>query len=252
MSNPVLGLQLYTLREPMAKDFVGVLGKVGEMGYEAVEFAGTGGLTGTELRKVLDDLGLRVAGMHQPINVLEDDLPSAVTMAQELGTTNLVCPFLPEDRRGDAEAWAATGGVLDGIGAKCRTEGLQLSYHNHSFEFVKFGGRYGLDILFENCSPANVLSELDTYWVRHGGEDPVEYIQKYSGRISILHVKDMDESGPEPTFTEIGRGVLDWSAIHQAAVPAGVEWYCVEQDRCAGDPMDSARASAEFMRSLLG
>lgn len=251
MATPVLGLQLYTVREPMAQDFVGVLEQVSRMGYDAVEFAGTGDMAPAELRRTLDGLGLQVAGLHQAITALEGDLAPLVQLARELGTNNLVCSFMPEERRRDAAGWLAAAATLDGIGRQCCSEGVQLSYHNHSFEFQTFAGKYGLDLLFENCSAENVLSELDTYWVKHGGADPVAYINKLAGRISILHVKDMDDSGDEPTFTEVGNGILDWPAIHQAAMAAGVEWYCVEQDRCAGDPIDSARASAEFMKKLL-
>ncbi len=87
--------------------------------------------------------------------------------------------------------------------------------------------------------------------MKYAGADPVEYIRKYSGRMPILHVKDM-AGDQDRSFTEVGRGTLDWSAIHAAALEAGVEVYAVEQDRCAGDPLESARISLEFLSDLLG
>ncbi len=251
MAMPVLGLQVYTVRQSLSADFVGTLRRVKEIGYDAVELCGTGPYGGAEVREICDDLGLRVAGMHIGLDALERDLPGCIELAHELGMGNLVCPYLPEDRRRAREDWLRVARDLDSMGRQCRKAGLRLSYHNHSFEFVRFGDRYALDLLFEGSSPQNLLSELDTYWVKHGGADPVEYVRKYAGRIKILHCKDMAPDR-DRSFTEVGSGVLDWRAIHEAALEAGVEWYCVEQDVCAGDPMESARISAKFMRSELG
>jgi sugar phosphate isomerase/epimerase len=164
---------------------------------------------------------------------------------------NLVCPSLPQERRQTREDWLAMAQLLDEIGGACRAQGMQLSYHNHSFEFVQFDETFALDLLLQNTSPENVLSELDTYWVQHGGADPVAYLQRYAGRISILHLKDMADDA-DRSFAEVGRGILDWSAVHDAALAAGVEWYCVEQDTCPGDSLDSARVSARFVAELLG
>lgn len=251
MSQPVLGLQLFTVREQLAEDFDGTLRQVAEMGYEAVELTGTGPHTPAELRSVLDGMGLEPAGMHCGLDQLEGDLDGAIEMAQTLGMDNLVCPYLPDDRRESREDWLGVARSLDAIGQRCREAGLQLSYHNHSFEFVQFDGVYALDMMLENCAAENVYSELDTYWVKHGGADPVDYIHKYAGRIAILHLKDMADD-EEQSFAEVGSGILDWPAIDEAARAAGVEYYCVEQDRCEGDPMDSALKSAEFVRELLG
>jgi len=251
MHKPTLALQVYTVREALAKDFAGTLRKVKEIGYDAVELTGTGPYDGPALGKLLEELGLRVAGIHVGLQALEQDLDGLLALAAALRTPNLVCPALPEERRGTREDWIAVARTLDGIGQRCREGGLRLSYHNHSFEFVRFGEQYALDLLLESCSPSNVWSELDTYWVKHGGADPVQYIRRYAGRISILHCKDM--AGDENrSFAEVGRGVLDWRAIHEAALSAGVEWYCVEQDVCPGDPFESARISADFIRAELG
>lgn len=251
MSKPVLGLQLYTVRSALNEDYVGTLKEVREAGYDAVEMAGAAPMSGRELKGILDDLGLRVAGMHVALDPMLAAFDDTVQLANELSTMNLVVPFLPEDRRKSRDDWLKTASLLDETGARCRAAGLQLSYHNHSFEFVKLGDQYALDLLFGNTSPQNVKCELDTYWIRHGGEDPVAYINRYAGRIVILHVKDM--AGNEArSFTEIGQGILDWHAIHEAATAAGAEWYCVEQDICPGAPIESARISAKFIREQLG
>lgn len=251
MSEPVLGLQLFTVREQLAEDFDGTLQKVRGMGYEAVELTGTGPYNAHELRSVLDDLGLEPAGMHVGLDSLENDLAAAVETARVLGMKNLICPYLPDERRESRQDWLDVASSLDEIGARCREEGLKLSYHNHSFEFVQYDGQYALDLMLQNCAPENVCSELDTYWVKHGGEDPVAYLKKYAGRVEILHLKDMADD-EEQSFAEVGAGILDWPAIDEAARAAGVQYYCVEQDVCPGNPLESARLSAEYMTDLLG
>ena len=251
MGKPVLGLQVYTVRDSLSADFAGTLRRVREVGYDAVELCGTGPYTGAEVKRLCDDLGLRVAGMHVGLDALEHDLSGCIATARDLGMENLVCPGLPEDRRKTRDDWLNSAKALDALGRKCRAQGVYLSYHNHSVEFVRLGGVYALDVLFENSSPQNLCSEIDTYWVKHGGAEPVAYIKKYAGRIKILHCKDM-AADKDRSFAEVGNGVLDWQAIHAAALQAGVEWYCVEQDVCPGDPMESARLSAQFMRSKLG
>ena len=130
--------------------------------------------------------------------------------------------------------------------------GFVILYHNHAFEFEdKVDGQYGLDYLFDTIPETDIQAELDTYWVQVGGEDPVAYINKYAGRLPRLHIKDRapapaDEECP---FAEVGHGILDWDGIFAAAPAADVEWYVVEQDRCARSPLESARMSLEYLRS---
>ena len=251
MARPVLTLQLFTVRDVLGDDFDATLEKVKEMGYEGVELTGTGPHQPAELKELLGDLGLEPAGIHMPLTELEDNLEECIEVARGVETTNIVCPFLPEERRQSRDDWLELASILDDVGARCREEGLRLSYHNHSFEFVEFDGTYALDLLLGACSEENVASELDTYWVKHGGADPVSYIDKYAGRIEILHAKDM-APGEEQAFTEIGNGILDWEAILEAAERADVDYVCVEQDTCPGDPLESAAASAEYLRSEFG
>ncbi|MHC5034574.1 MAG: sugar phosphate isomerase/epimerase family protein [Planctomycetota bacterium] len=250
MAQIPVALQLYTVRDQLAADYVGTLKRVKEIGYDLVQLTGQVPFDAPQMRDVLDEVGLSVAGIHVGLDKLQAELGHWIAYCKTLGTPDLVCPYLPEQHRGTQEDWLAVAALLDGVGARCADQGVRLSYHNHSFEFVKFDGKFALDLLYENTSPEHLYAEIDTYWVQHGGADPVEYIRKYSGRLPILHIKDMsaDESR---TFAEIGMGILDWPAIHQAAVEAGVEFYCVEQDTCPGDPFDSARISWEFMRELL-
>ena len=245
-----VALQLYTVRDALSKDYVGTLKKVKEIGYDAVQLTGVFPYDAPKTRGILDELGLQAAGCHIALEELESDVGKWIEFCQVLGTRDVVCPYLPDERRGSLDDWLKTALLLDQIGAQCREKGARLSYHNHSFEFVKFNGRYALDLLYEHTSPAHLYAEIDTYWVKHGGEEPRDFIRKYSGRIPILHVKDM-ASDEERSFAEVGSGILDWPAIHRAAVQAGVECYCVEQDTCKRDPLESAAMSLDYVSKLV-
>jgi sugar phosphate isomerase/epimerase len=167
-----------------------------------------------------------------------------------LGNTILICPWLPEERRKAADDWKRLADSLNRIGQAAQTRGIELAYHNHSFEFQKFDGVYAMDILLQNTDPDLVKSELDVYWLRHGGVDPVSYINQHASRTILLHLKDMSP-GPEQHFAEVGTGLLDFKAIVAAGRKAGVKWYVVEQDNCYGrNPLDCVRTSAENLREM--
>lgn len=244
-----IALQMYTVRDEAKEDFVGTFKKVADIGYTAVELAGTGDLPAAELKTVLDDIGLKPMGTHVAIDALEKSLEENLAYYEALGVPFITCPYMPEERRKDGAAWRATAAALQAIGQKVVDAGFTFCYHNHSFEFERFDGQYGIDILFGATDANLVQSELDTYWVQHGGEVPAEYITKLSGRVPLIHLKDMlDDAGR--SFAEVGEGILDWTAIFEAGGAAGAQWYIVEQDRCQRPPMESIRISLENLKKM--
>ncbi len=246
MAKIPVGLQLYTVREETNKDFLGALRKVREIGYEYVELAGTGGLTAKDLRAALDDLGLKVLGSHHGIDALTAKLEKTIDYNLAIANSFLVCPGIPEDMRNSAQAWQKTARLLDEAGAKVREHGLIFAYHNHSREFERFDGEYGLDILLNNSDAAHLSSELDVFWAKFGGVDPVAYMKSRPGRIALLHLKDM--AADEKSFAEVGEGIIDFAAIFAQAESAGVQGYLVEQDNCARPPLESARISLGHLK----
>lgn len=250
MSKIPVGIQLYTLREDCAKDFRATIRAVAEIGYQGVELAGETGLSIKETKMLLEENNLEVAGSHHAIDQLQGDLDQVIEYNLRIGNSRIVCPYLPQEFQDKgAEGYRAAARILDEAGARLRRDGLSLSYHNHSFEFGgKENGQYFLDLLLALASPENLLAELDTYWVRHGGESPVEYINRYAGRVDLLHIKDM-AGDPNRSFAEVGSGILDWDGIFTAAEKAGVKWLLVEQDTCPGPPIQSARKSFEYLAS---
>jgi len=241
-----LALQLYTVRQLLAEDYPGTLARAKEIGYDMVQLTGTLPYDAPEMKRVLDDVGVAPAGMHVSFIYLLQDLQHWIDYCKTVGTRDLVVPYVRKRRRKTFDQWKDTVRRIDEMGAACKEQGIRLSYHNHSFEFVKFEGKYAYDYLFDDTPADHVYSELDTYWAEFGGVDPIEYIRKLKGRLPILHIKDIGDD-KERSFKEIGNGTLDWRAIHEAAKEAGVEIYCVEQDSCPGDPIDSIRQSYEFV-----
>jgi len=246
-----LSIQLYTVRDLTAKDFAATVNQLAKIGYKAVELAGFGNLkTAAEAKKALDDAGIEASGLHATIEVLEKDLAKVLDDLQTLGTTNLICPWMPEERRKDAEGWKRAAKTLEKIGYQCHQTGVVFCYHNHSFEFKDFGGKTGLDILWENSAPHLVKSQLDVYWVKHGGADPVAYINKLGERVHLMHLKDMAK-GEDKKFAPVGTGILDFKGIVDAATKAQTQWGAVEQDQTYElSPLDAAKISLENLKRL--
>ncbi|WP_051585859.1 sugar phosphate isomerase/epimerase family protein [Caldanaerobius polysaccharolyticus] len=243
MSRLPLGLQLYTLRDVMPADFVGTLKKVAEMGYDGVEFAGYGDLTAEELKRHLNNFGLTSAGSHVSFNALDNDLNGVIEYNKVIGSRYITCPYLQLDEIKDMEEFKRLADKVNAIGKKLTENGFVFCYHNHAHEFKRIGEKYALDIFFELTDPQYVKAEIDTYWVKKGGEDPVAYVKKYAGRLPIIHLKDLDEKTGKDT--EILNGTINFRDIFNAAGELGIEWYIVEQEDFEKSPLESAQISCK-------
>ena len=244
MASIPFALQLYTVRDHMEKDAAATLKRVKEIGYDHVELAGTAGRTPKEFKAMLDNAGLTPVSSHYGMENLAGGVDEAVREAEVFGIPYLVVPWVKADT---AAGWLAIAAQLDEAGAALRNHGIQLCYHNHAHEFERYDGELAFTLLMTGSKPEHLAAEIDTYWVRFGGEDPVATINQYAGRCPLLHIKDMaaDEAR---SFAEVGRGVIDWKPIFAAGYKAGVEWFIAEQDVCPGDSLECARISAEFMK----
>ncbi len=243
-----VALQMYTLRDEMAADFVGTLRNVADIGYDGAELLPPPeGMTARELRSLLDELGLRTPGIHAGLEAMEADLSKAIDFSLELGAPCMIIPGIRQDMRDSADAWRATAQRLTQVGEEIAQHGMTLCYHNHSFEFERLDGESGFDILWQESDPRYVQSELDVYWVRHGGESPVAYLEKLANRVPLVHLKDMATDG---SFAEVGEGLIDWEPIFSTAEKSGAQWYVVEQDTCQGPPIESVRISLENLRQM--
>jgi len=240
-----LGIQLYTVRDACETDFTGTLQSLARMGYTGFEFAWNyGGMDPEALTAFLKELGVQAAGFHTSLEEIANPDSATYQYARATGGTYLTTSLAGEV----AKDWKATIGEVAKAAAVAKAQGFVFTYHNHAQEFEQIDGIYALDLLYQQTDPDAVKAELDTFWIKTGGADPVEYIKKYAGRVPQVHVKDMDAQ--TKSFTEVGSGILDWDAIFAAAREAGAEWMIVEQDICAGSSVESARKSIEFLQDM--
>lgn len=237
-----VALQLYSLKELTEKDFLGTIEKVGEIGYDGVEFAGYFGFSAAEIKKTLNKAGLEAMGAHVGYDLLMNDLDNQIAFAKELGLYSVVCPGANGETK---EEWEQIGKNLNEIGKKFKENGIIFGYHNHAHEFKKFDGEYALDILYANSDPKNVIAEIDTYWVKKGNEDPAAYTHKYSGRIPVFHAKDLDEAGND---TNVGSGCIDFQKVADGI--EGLEWIVVEQEAFSADPVECVKIGCENMKKI--
>lgn len=241
-----LALQLYSIREETAKDFVGSLEKVAAVGYTGVEFAGYGGLSGTQMKTALELFGLKAVSSHVSLARLKNNLDEEIDFNLEVGNKFIMVPW---NQYASKDDFLAAAKLFNRIGEKCRKKGLQLGYHNHAFEFVQFDGEYGLDLLFRETDPDLVVAELDVCWINRAGLDPVAYIRKYASRCPIVHLKDRRDT-PEVCFAELGEGCVGIPAVIKAGLEVKAKHFIVEQDRSARAPMDSMRINYENVEKL--
>lgn len=244
-----IALQLYTVRERTKRDFTGTLQALAATGYTAVEFAGYGDLPVGQLRKTLDDLGMRTMGAHVPYDRFTSDIDEAIDELHTLGAGFAVVPSVREEHRADADAVRRLAATFNEWGERCRKADLRFAYHNHGFEFAPLAGADGAtmyDVLTSEADPSLVALELDVYWAAHAGVDPLALLKREAARIPILHMKDL---GPEPERADlpVGAGTLHWAPILEAAAHT-VEWYVVEQDH----PHDALVDVTTSLRELEG
>jgi sugar phosphate isomerase/epimerase len=249
MADVPIALQLYTVREDAARNFVGTLDQVAAIGYTGVELNGYGPLTPADLRAKFDALGLAVAGSHVALVRLENELDAVVAECRTLQCPTVVCPVLPAERRTE-DGFRQLASSLNAIGRTVTASGLTLCYHNHAFEFeTEIDGIAAYDWLMANTDPALVQIEIDAFWVQKAGRDPTAYIEKYRGRVPLVHLKDMTADAAQ-TFAPVGAGSVDFAPLFAAAERGGVQWYIVEQDRAEGSAIEAARTSWTNLRAM--
>lgn len=241
--------QLYTLREELKKDFPGVLRELKKMGWAGVQISGLHGYDPKEIAAVLKETGLGTAGLHIPLDRFRNDLDNVLLEATLFNTKDIICPAIPTELRNE-EGYRNLRGELNELASKVGVEGYRISYHNHAFEFdTEIDGKSALEYLLEPASDNAVLAEVDVYWVKKGGKDPLAFIQPYSNRMPIIHLKDMSADGQQ-TFAEVGTGLIDFAPLLAWGEQNGVEWYAVEQDQCPGNPLDSLQISLTNLNRL--
>jgi sugar phosphate isomerase/epimerase len=252
--NMPVGLQLYSVRELLPKDFDGTLHKVAAAGYTEVEAAGYYKRTAAQFRHSMDQAGLRCVSTHHSMSELSPRLDELIEYGHNLGLTYIVCPSpTRKDPKAKGELnledWRWVAGELNRIGEKVKAAGMTFGYHNHGPEFGTEGGVVFYDELLRLTDPKLVVFEMDCGWVYSAGRNPLDYLSKTPERFPLLHVKDMERgaNGQEHSAV-LGRGAMDYRPIIRAAT--GLKHYFVEQEDFDIDTMEALRLDAEYMRKL--
>ena len=240
-----VSVQLYSVRAELEKDYEGVMRKIAGFGYKFVEPAGFPGTTLEKAAKLYDELGIRALSMHGQLPV-GDDVNQAIETAKALGAEYIVSGKGPDDFK-TVDDIKKVAELFSEASANAAKHGIRIGYHNHYWEMDIVDGAPGYRIFMEN-TPDDVKMEIDTYWVKVGGLDPVEVIKEAGERAPLIHMKDGDIE-PRAPMKAVGSGAMDFPPIVEAAEFA--ELLVVELDACATDMLEAVKKSYDYITSIV-
>ena len=250
-----IGLQLYSVRNLLPKNFQGTLDQLAAAGYKEVEAAGYYNKTAAEFGNALQKAGLKCISTHHALTELKSQFSQLIEYAQALGLQYIVCSWAgvhrDPSRTGELnlDDWRYVADQFNAIGEKVKAAKMTFGYHNHIVEFGKENGTVFYDELLKRTDPKLVCFEMDCGWVVAGGHNPVEYLSKFPERFPLMHVKDLVKL-PDGKWRNVvmGKGSIDYKPIFRAAT--GLKHYFIEQEEFEGDPMTELREDADFTRKL--
>lgn len=260
-----LGLQLYSVRELLPKDYQGTLRQIAALGYREVEAAGFYNHSAAEVKQAMSTAGLRCVSAHYPYGALAPKLDETIAFLKEVGTEYLICsspgikdPTSPAAARSHTltlDDWRWNAGEFNRIGKTVKAAGMRFGYHNHVAEFHPLDGVVPYDELLKLTDPTLVTFEMDCGWVKVGGGDAVKYLKQHANRISMLHVKDFKATGAATTTegavaAELGQGTVDFHALFAAANRSEIKHCFIEQEQFTIPPLEALKIDADYMKSL--
>jgi sugar phosphate isomerase/epimerase len=251
-----IGLQLYSVRNLLPKDFDGTLKQLYAAGYREVEAAGYYNKSAADFKHAMDQAGLRCISTHLTLSVLQTKLNESLEYAHALGLDYIICSSSGGVHRNSAakgeptlDDWHYIAGEFNRIGEGVKSAGMTFGLHNHVPEFAVLDGKIVYDELLRLTDPKFVVFEMDCGWVTASGHNPVDYLSKTPERFPLMHVKDMArETDGKFHSVVMGQGVAAYHRILAAAT--GLKHYFIEQEEFVGDPMTELREDADYMRKL--
>ncbi len=250
-----LGVQLYTVRQEAERDLPSVLEAIRKIGYTEVEtYWNIYSHPAAELRRMIGDHGLRVPSGHFDYAGLE----AKIDYAKALGVEYVVCPMLPQSMWFTLDGYKKAADQFNIWGEKIHQAGMQFGFHNHNYEFLRFGDTTGFETMMKGCDPKLVCIEMDCYWIAQAGGNVLQMFQQYGNRIQLLHLKDRKPGFPTTQvkndaaehFTEVGAGTVHWQEIFAAAEKNGVKHMFVERDSGDLRAMESLRISFQNLQKI--
>jgi sugar phosphate isomerase/epimerase len=247
---PGIAVQLYSVRDMCGKDLPGTLAGIKKAGYAAVEFAGYYKHTAPELKKMLDDNGLKCCGTHTAMaTVLGNELQATIDFNKILDNPYLIVPWLPDQYRASKQAWLDTAKLFNEISAKVVPQGMRIGYHNHAVEFTPVDGVMPWDLFFGN-TVKDVIMQVDTGNCMEGGGDPIPYIAKYPGRAVSCHVKAHSTTKKGAL---IGEDDVDWKKFFtDCETVGGTKWFIVEEESGLHPGLEAITQSYINLKKILG
>jgi sugar phosphate isomerase/epimerase len=250
-----IGLQLYSVRNLLPKNFEGTLEQLAAAGYKEVEAAGYFDKTAADFGNALQKAGLKCVSTHHALPLLKEQFVQLIQYGQAIGLEYIICSWAgvhrDPTRKGELnlDDWRYVADQFNAIGEKVKSAGMTFGYHNHVVEFGTENGVVFFDELLKRTDPKLVVFEMDCGWVVGGGHNPVEYLSKFPERFPLLHVKDMVKE-PDGKLRNVvmGKGSIDYKPIFRAAT--GLKHYFIEQEEFEGDPMTELREDADYMKKL--
>jgi sugar phosphate isomerase/epimerase len=282
-----IGVQLFSIPNITEKDFAGTMKSLAAIGFKEIEFygpysfsspedqqrwtsvssslgfSGSGffGLTTKQAKKILDDNGLSAPSMHTGLASLKSGMDELAQAANELGSKYVVLPSAATQL--NLDGYKAQAEEFNRIGLEAHKRGIRFAYHNHGNGLKPLDGKVPFELILESTDPKLVFFQMDIYWMTAAGVDVVSYLEKYSGRFRLMHVKDMskdvrfsgDGGDPQqwmdlfPYLTNAGSGVIDIKKVVSVASKSGVEHFIVEQD-LAPNGLDDLRKSYDFLSKM--
>lgn len=260
-----MGLQLFTIRGPLARDVAGTIKQVAAIGYEDCETYGYDpaqgnyyGLKASAFKQLLADHKMITTSGHydftkffdKPADDMIRYVDQCIQGATALGQRYITWPWLDPAFR-TLENFKLLTAKLNAIGERVNKAGLGFAYHNHDFEFVDYGGENGYNIIMRETDPALVKLQMDLYWIIHSSKlSPADLFSRQPGRFVMWHIKDMDKVSRD--YSELGNGSIDFTVILPEASRAGLQYYYIEQGgNFASNPMQSITDSAAFFKKNL-
>lgn len=242
-----IGLELYSVRDDCAKDMAAVLKAVGEMGYQGVEFAGYHSHKAKELRKMLDDSGLKCCGTHAGLpTMMGNAIKKQIEFNEILGNKYLIVPSMPESYAKSLDSIKKAGENLEKMAEKARPAGMRVGYHAHPGDFVKVGDKTAWELLGETTSH-DIILQMDIGNCLQGGADPIAMLKAFPGRTVTIHIKEFGGKLGAP----IGEGKVDWKDVFQICeTTGGTAWYIVEQEEYIGTPLESVAQCLKNLRKM--
>lgn len=241
-----IGLQLYTVRTLLERDFEGTMAAVANVGFHEVEFHDYFGREPRQVRDLLAGLGLDAPASHFPWEALRNDPDGVIETAIAIGHRYVILAWLPPEDRASIDQYADLAAFCNRMGELSKSAGLEFAFHNHDFDFYPIDGKVPFDLLLSETDSDLVDFELDLFWTTKAGRDPLEYFENHPGRFPLCHVKDKAE---DQSMVEVGAGGIDFASIFAASELAGLKYYFVEHDEPA-DPLTSIRSSLEYLEAL--